>query len=80
MRITFGTPQEFRALTGSDLAGLLASPDEYEIRQARAYRAARIAGDDLTLDAPALDEFDLRRIKRRLPRDFFSSAAWRKRS
>ncbi len=65
MRITFRTVQEFRALVGSDLAGLLASPDGFEVQRDRAYRAARSAGDDLTLDAPALDDSDLRRIKRR---------------
>ncbi len=65
MRITFRTVQEFHALVGSDLAGLLASPEGTEVHRDRAYRAARAAGDDLTLDAPALDDSDLRRIKRR---------------
>ncbi len=35
------------------------------VQEFRAYRAARSAGDDLTLDAPALDDSDLRRIERR---------------
>ncbi len=60
MRITVRTVQEFRALIESDLA----SPDGTEIQRDRAYRTARSAGDDLTLDAPALDESDLRRIRR----------------
>lgn len=72
MRITFRTVQEFRALIGSDLAGFLASPDEFEGQRDRAYRAALGAGDDVTLDAPALDDSDLRRIKRRPPRDMAS--------
>ena len=65
MRITFRTVQDFRAFVASDLAGLLASPDGFEAHRDRAYRAARSAGDDLTLDAPTLDDSDLRRIKRR---------------
>ena len=65
MRITFRTVQEFRAFVASDLAGLLASPDGFEVQRDRAYRAARSAGDDPTLDAPALDDSDLRRIRRR---------------
>ncbi len=67
MRITFRTVQEFHVLVESDLAGLLASPDGTEVHRDRAYRAARNAGDDLTLDAPALDDSDLRRIRRRPP-------------
>ncbi len=63
MRIIFRTAQEFRELVGSDLAGLLANSDGFEIQRDRAYRAARSAGDDLALDAPTLDDSDLRRIK-----------------
>ncbi len=72
VRIIFNTLQEFRASVGSDLAGLLGDPDGFEVQRAHAYRAARSAGDDLTLDAPTLDDSDLRRIKRRPLGDFES--------
>ncbi len=64
MRITFRAVQEFHASVGSDPAGLLAGPDGIELHRDRAYRVARAAGNDPTLDAPALDGSDLRRIQR----------------
>ncbi len=64
MRITFRTVQEFHASVGSDPAGLLAGPDGIEPHWDRADRVARTAGNDLTLDAPALHGSDRRRIQR----------------